>query len=107
MANIVDPTAVRFCNEKVRVMADSMAANYLTAKAIVAEWNANTLSNLIPNTSGTVIDGSQTDGRNQITGAMATAIITRAQEIITDYEANSNAKLNTVFSVKVNGQSKF
>lgn len=88
-------------------MADSMSSNYYTAKAIVNYWNANSLSSIITNDSSQIMDGSATDGRSVITGAMATNIITRASEIIADYEATSNAKLNTVLAVKVNGQPKF
>jgi hypothetical protein len=104
---ITDPTAVKFCNEKIRVMADSMAQNYYTAKAIVNEWNATGISSLITNDSSEVIDGSRQDGRKVITGAKATSIITRAMEIIADYEANTNAKLNTVIGVNVNGAARF
>jgi hypothetical protein len=53
------------------------------------------------------VDGAATDGRNVITGAKATSIITRAMEFITDYEAGSNAKLNTVVQVRVNGGARF
>ena len=104
---ITNVQAVRFANEKIRVMADSMAVNYFTAVAIVDEWNATSMSTLITNTSDNIVDGSAQDGRSPITGIQATAIITRAQEIIADYEAASNAKLNTVLAVKVNGTARF
>ena len=107
MPAITDPAAVAFANQKVRPMADAMAQNYATCKAIVNEWNATSMSAKITNTTDIITDGSAQDGRNQITGAQATSIITRAQEVITDYEATSSAKLNTVISVKVNGQAKF
>jgi hypothetical protein len=64
------------------------------------------MSALILNTTDVIVDGAATDGRSVITGAKATSIITRAQEIITDYEAASNAKLNTVLQVAVNQQAK-
>lgn len=107
MPDITNPQAVVFANEKIRVMADLMASNYLTAKTLVADWNALSMSSLITNTSDNIVDGSATDGRSPITGIQATAIVTRAMEIIADYEAGSNAKLNTVLQVKVNGQAKF
>lgn len=107
MAAITDPQAVKFCNEKVRVMADTLTSNYWTCKAIVAEWNATSMSAKITNTADNVVDGSASDGRSPITGAMANNIINRATEVITDYEASVNAKLNTVEQVKVNGQAKF
>lgn len=107
MAVITDPTAIRFTNEKVRVMADAMAQAYFTAKSLVAEWNAVGMSSKITNTADLISDGSATDGRNPLTGAAATSVITRAQELITDYEANSGAKLNTILSAAVNHGARF
>ena len=104
---ITNAQAIAFCNQQVRKMADSMASNYATCKAIVNNWNALSMSSLITNDASNIVDGSATDGRSPITGAMATNIITRAQEVITDYEATSNAKLNTVIQVKVNGGAQF
>ena len=106
MAN-TNPTAIAFSNDKARVMADCMATSYYTAKSIVNEWNANSISSIIPNDSTLIADCAATDGRNQVTGAQITNIITRAMEIIADYEASSDAKLNTVQQVKVNGQAAF
>ena len=103
MADITNTQAVKFCNEKVRTVADRMAQLYYAAKAVVDEWNSNSLSGVIPNTTDVVVDGAATDGRFIITGAKATSIITRAQEVVADYEAGSNAKLNTVLQVAVNG----
>ena len=103
MADITNPEAVRFCNEKVRVAADRLAQAYYFAKHVQQEWFANSMSSLIPNSGDDdVIDGSATDGRHPITGADATNIITRCGEIVTDMEANSSAKLNTILNVSVN-----
>lgn len=104
---ITDPEAVKFCNEKVRVMADALGVAYFSAKAILAEWYANDMGTLIPVSSDVVVDGSATDGRHVITGNDATAIINRASEIVADMEANNSAKLNTVLAVAVNYQSRF
>ena len=103
MADITNVEAVRFCNEKVRVAADKLAQAYYFAAAVQQEWFANNLSALITNSAeDNVVDGSASDGRHPITGADATNIITRCSELITDMEANSNAKLNTVLNVSVN-----
>ena len=81
-----------------------MGRNYFRAKAIVDQWNAQSLSAVIPNDASPIMDGADTDGRSLITGANVTNIITRAMEVIADYEAGSNAKLNTVLKVAVNPQ---
>ncbi|HLX53422.1 MAG TPA: hypothetical protein VKR58_05760 [Aquella sp.] len=109
MPNITNPTAIAFCDQKVRPMADLMLQEYNTAKSIVNYWNANSMSSIITNDSSIIEDSAATngDGRQVITGAMVTNIITRAIEKITDYEASSDAKLNTVEQVSVNGQARF
>ena len=104
MAYITNVQAIQFCNEQIRPLANRMAQLYYDAKGVVDEWNANSLSAVIPNTSDVIVDGSATDGRPIITGAKATNIVTRAQEVIADYEASSNAKLNTVLQVAVDSQ---
>ena len=101
--DITNAEAVKFCNERVRCAADKLAQCYYYAKLVQQEWNANNMAALIPNDAGdTVIDGSATDGRHVISGADATNIITRCGELVTDYEASTNAKLNTILGVAVN-----
>ena len=102
MANITDVAAIKFSNEQIRPLADMLASLYYRAKTVVDDWNATTMSGKIPNTTDVLIDGAAEDGRTIINGIDATAIITRAQEFITDYEAGSKAKLNTVNKVAVN-----
>lgn len=102
---ITNVEAVTFCNQRVRVMADLLARAYYLSKIVANEWNANAMASLIPNTSEVVNDGSAVDGRHEITGADATAIVTRCNELIADMEATSNAKLNTILAVAVNGVS--
>ena len=102
MADITEAAAVRFSNEKVRVAADKLAKAYYFAKQVQNEWFANSMSASITNTADAIIDGSATDGRHVITGADATNIITRCGELVTDMEASSNAKLNTILGVAVN-----
>jgi hypothetical protein len=101
MAN-TNVTAISFSNNKARPMADSMAKLYYQCKDIVNTWNATGMSTNIPNDTTVLSDGAAVDGRNPVTNANVTSIITRAQEFITDYEATSSAKLNTVLVVAVN-----
>lgn len=107
MADITNPEAVKFCNERVRVMADLLGQVYFTAKAIQAEWYANNLGEILPVSVDVVVDGAANDGRHPITGNDAVSIIIRAGEIVADFEASSNAKLNTILGVAVNYQARF
>ena len=107
MADITNAQAVAFSNNRIRPMADLLYTAYQTAKSIVDQWNAQDVSSVLPNTTDPIVDGSAQDGRPPITGAKATNVITRCQDLIADYEASSNAKLNTVTAVQVNGGARF
>jgi hypothetical protein len=107
MPAITDPAAMTFSNSKARVTADLMAHLYWTCKALIAEWNATSMSAKITNTTDLLSDGAATDGRNQITGINVTAIVTEAMAVVAHYEAGSNAVLNAIQIVKVNGGSAF
>ena len=100
MAIIDNPEAVKFCNERVRVSADKLAQLYYTAKSVSQEWTANGIGTLIAyDNSDLVVDGSASDGRHPINGIEVNNLITRLTEFVTDMEANSGAKLNTVLAV--------
>lgn len=103
MADITNPAAVKFSNERIRIAADELHRAYRICQALADDWTALGMSALIKNTVDPIIDGSASDGRTPITGAAATAIVTRAIEFVADMQALGNAKLNTVIAVKVNG----
>jgi len=104
MAEITNSEAVRFCNEKVRTVADRFAQLYYAAKAVADEWTANNLGTLFVSGEGPVVDGSATDGRHPLSADDVTLVIVRCNELVADLEANSNAKLNTLMNVAVNPQ---
>lgn len=103
MAEITNAEAVRFCNDRVRMAADMLGQLYYTAKSVSNEWTANSLGTLIAyDNADLVVDGSAVDGRHPISGIDVNNLITRLNELVTDMEASSNAKLNTVLAVAVN-----
>ena len=85
MPAITNPTAIKFCNEKVRVAADLIAQLDNFAGAILNEWNALGGTALIPNTTDVIqdsaspngVDATGGDGRPSITGAKVNNIINR------------------------------
>lgn len=99
--SITNPEAVAFSNEKARVAADRLAQTYYFCKEVLDEWYANDMGTTIPVDGGTVVDGSETDGRHPVTGNDVTNVIVRCQDLVTDLEANSKAKLNTILAVAV------
>jgi len=82
-------TSTNLVTDAVRFATQEHLA-YSRAKFVVARWNSG-LSAEIPN------DG--TDVGEGVTGAQVWLGITRAQELIADLEANSNAKLNTILAL--------
>lgn len=68
MANIVDPQAVNFCNQKARRAADLVAALDRTIPQflldVVRDFEDITGSNV---DGDPIIDGALEDGRNQVT----------------------------------------
>jgi hypothetical protein len=95
-------TAVRFVNEQIRPAADRLAQAYYKAKQVRNEWYAMNMGDLLPVGGGEVLDGAASDGRHVITADDAVLLINRLEDLIADYEASGNAKLNTVLKPAVN-----
>lgn len=116
MANS-NPQAITFTNTRARPMADLLYSAYLSAKSYIEQWNAGSVATVIPNDATIIADGAAVDGRPQVTDAQVTNIFTRCQELVNWMEQGlvaspftgtvTNATLNTVAGVQVNGQSKF
>lgn len=102
MADITNPEAIAFCNEKIRPAADRLAQTYYFAKAVAQEWTANNLGDLIPVSADPIIDGSATDGRHPITANDVNVMIGILNEYIAAMEASGNQDLNGVLNVAVN-----
>lgn len=109
MANITNSEVISYSNATLRQYADRISQAYYAAKDLVNQWNAQDMSNKITNNSNDYIvdsaygsDGTDGDGRPIVHGANAYNLYTRASELVTDMEANSNAKLNTIISYAVN-----
>ena len=98
---IDSPQALRFCNERVRPAADRLAQAYYFAAQVLAEWTALGGVALVPNSADAVADSASADGRPIITGQQVNNVMNRLSELITDYQAGGNAKLNTVLQVAV------
>lgn len=102
MPDITNPQAVRFSNEEIRPLADAYATLYFAAKRVEAEWTAQNIGALIPNTADVIIDGSATDGRAEITGAKVNGLINAVAALVADLEANTNLKRDVLLQIAVN-----
>jgi len=99
MADITNPQAVAFCNERVRLAANKFMDLYWWCKMVSEEWAAQSIGSLIPNNADVLIDGSATDGRSICTGADINTLAARVAEFTALLEATANAKLNQIAKV--------
>jgi hypothetical protein len=107
---ITNNEAIKFSNEKIRVMADLMSQLYNLCKTANAEWTARNLISVIPNDVNEVMhdsaygtDGTDGDGRPIVTGADLNGIMSGNVDYFVELlEANTNVNLNNILSVAVN-----
>jgi hypothetical protein len=99
---ITNPQVISFCNMHARPNADIYTTLYHFATTAVGVWNSQGLAALVPQTTDTVADGSDVDGRGRITGNHLHALINQLNFLINDLEANGDAKLNALYNMAVN-----
>ena len=99
MADISDPQAVHFCNERVRGAANHFSRLYWWCKLVSEEWASQGIGALIPNDASVILDGSAQDGRAIITGADVYTLAARVSEFTALMEADAKLKLNQISKV--------
>lgn len=103
MADITDATAISFCNEFIRPVADLYAKLYYAAVIVKDQWNAIGTTAAIPNeVADEIIDGAQSDGRKVIYGADISTMMQRLQTVMDDLEASSDTRLKHILAIAVN-----
>jgi len=108
MANITNPEVVKFANEKIRRLNDMHVAHYRTCKEFKAEWDTLGYGAIFAvSNSDVVVDGAPADGRHAMTSFDANNAYNRASEVVADYEANTNTKLNQANAIAVNTNPLF
>lgn len=99
---IDNPQVVKFCNEKMRVVADKLAAAYYFAKLVRNEWYARNMGAIIPVSSDEIIDGSAVDGRPVITANDINVLMQSIESYVNKFEANNNAELYDILKIAPN-----
>lgn len=107
---ITNQEAIKYSNEKIRLVSDLFAQLYNLGKSVSDEWDSRSMGTLIPNDAGEIMvdsaygtDGTDGDGRPVITGQdINRVIILLVKQFITDFEASSNLKLILALRVAVN-----
>lgn len=98
---ITSPQAVRFSNERVRTLADTVARAFTQVQSFAAEFQAKGLADLIPNDGTVIADGSDTDGRTPITGADVYQMLALADDLLS-MASGPNTRLPVVLKAAVN-----
>lgn len=101
---ITNAQAVRFSNEAIRPLAETLLNAYYQAKQTVEAYYADpTLgSAYLAGIAEAVADGSDVDGRPVVTGNDALGLITQASAYVDWVESGGNAVLNVLLGAAVN-----
>ena len=81
---------------RARVVATTLEIGYRAAKRLSQDWYANLQATDIPFNSDPLDDGNAT---LPITNMDVYGVVNRCDEMIADYEAENNAKLNTLLKL--------
>lgn len=77
-----DPRLVKFSNEKLRILADTVEAALRGAELAIAEYDAAGLVSTITSPAEQIVDGSPADGRNPIVGQSVMNYIQNLRDIL-------------------------
>lgn len=83
MADITNPQAIDFCNERARPWAKKMLAAIRAAREFDLDYGAQSGDTLFPNTADLIADGSETDGRPRVQAQVVRALRTQAIDLLT------------------------
>lgn len=74
MTNIVDPQAIKFCNEQVRPLCEEARALMARIDAMNTSWGAG-INAMFPNDASLVADGRDAEGVSRLTGANIQSVV--------------------------------
>jgi len=89
------PKAIGFAY-RARAVATLLEIAYRAAKRLSQDWYANLHGNDIPFDTAPLDDGN---AQQPITHMDVYGLVNRCDELLADYEAGNNAKLNTVLKL--------
>ena len=114
MSAITNNEAIKFSNEKMRIVADLMAQLYNFGKSVNDEWISREIGSIIPDDSEAILhdsafgtDGTDGDGRPIVNGADLNSIMVGTVDyFIALLEENDNERLKIILNVAVNYKRK-
>lgn len=102
MADITNPQAVKFCNEKLRPLADLIERTRRTCEQFLIDITTEFEAHVSGNANGDVIlDGAALDGRSVITKANVAEVKFVAEQMAA--AANADDRESLIANVSVNG----
>lgn len=99
-----NPQALFFSNNKIRPLADMYYSLYLTAIAILEQWNSQNMPKVIPMDNEIIDDGAGKDGRPLITDQQINDFISVLQDLVKYHQDNNN--IGKISSIQVNATGK-
>lgn len=79
MADIINPECIRYTNEVVRPLAESVRALKARVDSALTTYNAGVGTIFYDNTSGTIQDGREAEGVSRLTGNDILLLVTQLQ----------------------------
>lgn len=107
MADNTNPQAVKFANEKARVLADALVTAIETATKFKGLYDAASMDTIFPATADNIADGSDVDGRGRVTNNAIRALYTVASNLITWGGTGTPTRLDQLRNIAVNGVSRY
>lgn len=105
MADITNPQAVRFCNERLRLVADQIQSARRTGEQFLIEVFAFEDATSGNANEDVIIDGSATDGRPSITKQNVLEVKFVAEQLVSTL--NQDDRETLVANVAVHGEPLF
>jgi hypothetical protein len=83
MADITNPQAIDFCNDRARPLAKKLLKAIQASREFDLDYGAQAGDTLFPNTADLVADGSENDGRPRVQAQVVRALRTQAIDLLT------------------------
>ena len=84
---VTDPLAIKFVNERIRPVAETLRDLKIRLEELLAVWNQG-VGSLVPNSAGeTIEDGREAEGVSRLTGQDVNLMVTRINAVLAPLKA--------------------
>lgn len=85
---ITDPEVIRFVNEEVRPIAETLRAVKIKSAAVVSRWFADGINSRCPNDSSALEDGREIEGVSRLKGSDINSLVAQLANISSQYNSD-------------------